>query len=244
MNQKTAIITGGSRGIGAATAKLLSRNGYNVVLTYFQNQDLGEAVAESIRKEGGEAAAVKYRSGSPADAENLVTFAKKEYGRIDLIVNNAGTSYKELMTYTPDADWLRVIDENLNGVFYLCRAAVREMLKADRGGSIVNVSSIYGIAGGAAETAYSAAKAGVIGFTKALAKELAMSGISVNCVAPGAVDTEMNAYLSDTERAALMEEIPFGRFGTAEEIAETILFLAKSSYLTGQVISPNGGALI
>lgn len=240
MNQKTAIVTGGGRGIGAATAKLLAKSGFNVVLTYHKRSDTANEVVKSIVDGGGEASVFHYDAAMRDRAEKLAGFAVEQYGKIDLLVNNAGISHRELMTYTTDEDWENIIDVNLSGVFYLSRSVVPFMLKAGRG-CIVNVSSIYGISGGAMETAYSAAKAGVIGFSKALAKELAPSGITVNCVAPGAIETEMNAHLSETDRKLLEEEIPLGRLGEPEEIADTILFLANNRYMTGQVISPNGG---
>jgi len=241
MNRKTAIVTGGSRGIGEAAAKLLAQNGCNVVLTYHENLRRAEGVAAAIIDGGGEAAVFRYDAKSSSDAEELSAFALKRYGKIDVLVNNAGSSLRALITETSDEDLRRVLDANLSGMFFLSRAVARDMIRRKQG-AIVNISSIFGINGAALETAYSAAKAGVIGFTKALAKELAPSGISVNCVAPGAIDTEMLEFLNDNEREELCASIPMGRFGTPAEVAEAIVFLASSSYITGQILSPDGGA--
>ncbi|NLL91036.1 MAG: 3-oxoacyl-ACP reductase FabG [Ruminococcaceae bacterium] len=241
MNRKTAVVTGGSRGIGKATAELLATKGYNVVFTYLSGEERAKDILKKITDKGGEASIFRY--DAVKDADSLAEFAVKRYGKIDLLVANAGISLQKIATETTDEEWNRVIECDLSGVFYINRSVLKNMIER-KSGSIVNVSSVYGISGGSAETAYSAAKAGVIGFTKALAKEVACSGISVNCVAPGAIDTEMNKNLNREEIENLCSEIPFGRLGKAEEVAETILFLAESSYITGQVISPNGGLII
>jgi 3-oxoacyl-[acyl-carrier protein] reductase len=241
MNRKTAIVTGGSSGIGKATAELLATKGYNVVFTYLSGENRANDILKRILDKGGEACIFRY--DAVRDAESLAEFTIKRYGKIDLLVANAGISLQKIVTETTDEEWNRVIECDLSGVFYINRSVLRYMIER-KSGSIVNVSSVYGISGGSVETAYSAAKAGVIGFTKALAREVACSGISVNCVAPGAVDTEMNKHLNKEEIESLCSEIPFGRLGKAEEVAETILFLAESSYITGQVISPNGGLII
>jgi len=242
MNHKTAIITGGSRGIGEAAATLFAHNGYNVVLTYRQNAALAETIAAGISKEGGEASVFCYEAASSAGAEDLVAFTLRRYSKIDVLVNNAGVSRRALLGETSDKDFRLMVDANLSGTFYLCRAAAAAMINRKQG-AIVNISSVFGMRGAAMETAYSAAKAGVIGFTKALAKELAPSGISVNCVAPGAIDTEMNGHLSEAERGELCSGIPMGRFGTPSEVANAILFFAQSDYITGQVLAIDGGGL-
>lgn len=241
MNRKTAIVTGGSSGIGKATAELLATKGYNVVFTFLSGEERAKNILKKITENGGEASMFRYDAAK--DADNLSEFAVKRYGKIDLLVANAGISLQKTATETTNEEWNRVIECNLSGVFYVNRSVLRYMIER-KNGSIVNVSSVYGISGGSAETAYSAAKAGVIGFTKALAKEVACSGISVNCVAPGAIDTDMNKNLNREELESLCREIPFGRLGKAEEVAQTILFLAENNYITGQVISPNGGLVI
>jgi len=242
MNRKTAIVTGGSSGIGKATAKLMAGVGYNVILTYNSNRQLAETVVKKILDEEGEAAAFCYDAISSSDADMLTAFAMERYGKIDVLINNAGASHRALVTQTTDEDWKRALDINLSGMFYLSRAAARDMIKRKQG-AIVNISSICGVSGAAMETAYSAAKAGVIGFTKALAKELAPSSVSVNCLAPGAVETKMLGFLSPREREELCSMIPMGRFGTPDEVARAVLFLAESSYITGQILGVDGGWL-
>lgn len=240
MNRATAVITGGGRGIGKAASRLFGMSGYNVVLTYINDKASAESTVEDIIKSGGEGVCFKYDAVSSKNANELIAFTSKRYGKIDALICNSGISFRELATETTDEDWDRVISTNLTGTFYLCRAAAKEMLKRKEG-HIVNVASVYGITGAALETAYSASKAGIIGFTKALAKELALSGISVNCVAPGVIDTGMNRYLSDEEKNELREKIPQGRFGTAEEVAKSILYFAGCGYITGQILCPDGG---
>ena len=168
-----------------------------------------------------------------------------DFGHIDLLVNNAGIATSGLLTETTDIEWERIIDTDLSGVFRCCRAVLPGMIRR-QSGCIVNISSIWGMTGAACEAAYSAAKAGVIGLTRALAKEVGPSGIRVNCVAPGVIDTEMNAHLSPVEMAALTGETPLGRIGRPEEVAAAVCFLAGTGgeFLTGQVISPNGGLVI
>lgn len=242
MNKKTAIITGASRGIGKAAALRFASDGYNVVLTYVNNKQAAQSVNRKIRGQGGESAVFMYDASSSKQADALIEFTIEHYGKVDALINNAGISLRKLITSTTDEDLRQVLNINLSGTYYLCRAAVREMLKRKEG-HIVNISSVFGVAGASMETAYSASKAGIIGLTKALAKETAPSGIIVNCVAPGAIDTDMNSYLTDAQKKELCEEVPLGRFGTPEEVADTIFFLANCTYITGQVINPDGGIL-
>ena len=243
MADKTVIVTGGSRGIGAATAKIFAQNDYRVVLTYLEDASGAKNIAESIRKEYQEASVFQYDASSPEAAKALVSFTIDRYKQIDVLVNNAGISLSGLVSHTSDEEWNRLLDVNLTGVFYLTREVSKYMI-AHKRGSIVNVSSVYGISGAANESAYSAAKAGIIGFSKAVAKELATSNITVNCVAPGVIDTKMNEWLTMEERKELCNEIPIGRFGTPFEVAEAIYFLANHSYITGQVLSIDGGYMI
>ncbi|MCL1829936.1 MAG: SDR family oxidoreductase [Oscillospiraceae bacterium] len=240
MLSKTVIITGASKGIGAATAKVFAEHNYRVVMTYRQDNDSAQRICESLISQGKESSLFRYDSGSSDDAKALVEFAIKRYNQIDVLVNNAAISLNRLVTESTDSDWQEVIDSNLSGVFYLSRETAKHMIK-HKTGSIINLSSVYGIVGGSTETIYSASKAGLIGFSKALAKELAPSNITVNCVAPGVIDTSMNSYLSELERAQLKEQIPLGRFGEPDEVAEAIYFLAEHRYITGQVLVVDGG---
>lgn len=242
---KTALITGGARGIGAATARALSEDGYAVAIGYRQSEASAAALAGELRAAGGVAGAYLLDVASTASVTAAVERVTAEFGHIDLLVNNAGISLSGLLTDLSDADWDRLINTDLSGVFRCCRAVLPGMIRR-QSGCIINISSIWGMAGAACEVAYSAAKAGVIGLSRALAKEVGPSGIRVNCIAPGVIDTEMNAHLSPADLAALAEETPLGRIGRPEEVAAAVLFLAGAGgeFLAGQVISPNGGLVI
>ena len=230
------VITGGSRGIGAAAVRLFARRGDRVWFLYEKNDEAAHAVA-------AETGALPIRC-DVAD-EVRVTDALSAIPDVDVLINNAGIAQIKLFTDITPEEWRQMFAANVDGVYHCCRAAVPHLVR-QHSGAIVNVSSIWGLCGASCETHYSAAKAAVIGFTQALAKELAPSGVTVNCVAPGAIDTEMNAHLSPEERRALEEEIPLGRMGTPEEAAAAIAFLAgeDARYFTGQVLSPNGGIVI
>ena len=243
MNHKTAIVTGGSRGIGKSAVLLLSQNGYNVVFSYLHSKEEANSLTESIRENGGEAAAFYADCKSSGDAAALSEFCLERYGRIDLLVNNAGMSVRRLLTDMTDLEIHELIDVNLLGAVYMSRAVTQRMVH-QKSGAIINVSSIHGVSGASMETIYSASKAGLIGFTKSLAKELAPSGITVNCIAPGVIDTEMNDFLDVEEREALSADIPLARFGRAGEIAKSILFLATQCYITGQTLVVDGGLTI
>lgn len=228
---KRALVTGGTRGIGLAVCRLFSQNGYAVTATYSHSEE--DAVR--ARKLLPSVAFVKADVSSEADAEAL--FAG--FSALDVLVCNAGVAlFKQVQDVTAE-EYRRVMDTDMGGVFLCAKHAVKKML--ERGGAIVNVASVWGETGGSCESVYSAAKGAVIAFTKALAKELAPSGITVNCVSPGVIETSMNARLTAGEKKMLEEEIPLGRFGTAEEVASAILFLAEHRYITGQVLSVNGG---
>ncbi len=241
--QKTAIVTGASRGIGAETARALAENGYNVVVNYLNSEKAARAVADEIVRGGGEAAVYRADVVKPAEAAALCAFAAEAYGRLDLLVNNAGVSLVALLGDTADAQYDRLFDTNMRGVFNMCRAAASYFLRR-QSGAVVNVSSMWGQAGASCESVYAASKAAVIGFTKSLAKELAPSGVRVNCVAPGFIDTEMNAALGEAARAAVIEETPLGRAGTPRDVAEAVLYLARAEFVTGQVVGVNGGLVI
>lgn len=240
MRNKTAIITGAGRGIGEQIAKVFARNNYRVVITYINDSYNASRVKEDIQNEGQEVSVFRYDSASPEAAKDLVEFTLNRYGRIDTLVNNAGISFSKTITETSNSDWYRVINANLSGVFFLSREVITHMISNNEG-SIVNISSIYGIIGASTETAYSVSKAGIIGLSKALAKELAPCNITVNCIAPGVIDTKMNEFLNKEERKDLTTQIPLGRFGTAKEVAEAAYFLSEHKYITGQILCVDGG---
>lgn len=238
---KAVLITGASRGIGAATAALFAKNGYRVAINYHQQQQRAEQLAAQLRQQGATVITVPGDVASPEQAKAVVDLAEVQLGGLSVLVNNAGIAQQKLITDITNSDYDRMLGVNLNGVFYCCRAAAEYMLR-QHAGSIVNVSSVWGVQGACMETHYSAAKAGVAGFTKALAKELGPSNIRVNCVAPGVIQTEMNANFSAEELAALADQTPLCRLGTADEVAEAIYFLAeKGSFITGQILGVDGG---
>jgi 3-oxoacyl-[acyl-carrier protein] reductase len=243
--EKTVLITGGSRGIGAVTACLFAQKGWTVGINYCHSAESATALAEEIFAAGGRAKALYGDVSDPTQAAELVRAAEK-LGPLEAVVCNAGVALpQQLLTNTTDDQWRQVMGVDLDGVFYTLRAAVPYLVRRQRG-SIVTVSSMWGVTGGSCEVAYSAAKAGVIGLTRALAKELGPSHIRVNCVAPGVIQTEMNAGLDQTALDALAGETPLGCLGRAEDVAQSILFLAgeESAFITGQVIQTNGGIVI
>ncbi len=237
MNKK-ALITGASRGIGSAAAKSLAREGYDLFLVCRNSQEKMEELKRELEEKYGISCYTALCDVSdPAQVETMM----KQAGEIHVLVNNAAVSYVGLLTDMTVEQWHQVIDTNLNALFYTCRMAVPQMVRR-REGKIINVSSVWGNAGASMEVAYSASKGGVNAFTKALAKELAPSGIQVNGVAFGVIDTDMNRCFSREEMEALREEIPADRLGTAEEAGEMICQLVKApSYLTGQIITMDGG---
>lgn len=238
---KTVLITGGSRGIGAATAIYFAGKGYNVAITYNKSADAANSLKEAMALNNTPFLAVRCDVSDPAQVDLAVEQTVKTFGGLDVMVNNAGIALQKLITDTTNDDWQGILSTNLSGVFYGCRAATRVMVPKHRG-SIVNISSIWGITGASMEVAYSATKSGVIGLTKALAKELGPSGIRVNCIAPGVIDTEMNKNLTPEDFASLKNETPLGRLGKAEEIARSVYFLANDAeFVTGQVLSADGG---
>ncbi|MEG2860218.1 MAG: SDR family oxidoreductase [Clostridia bacterium] len=231
------LITGGSRGIGEATVRRFARGGWRVAFTYFQATAEAEALALACG-----ALAIRCDVSVRAQADAAVDSALAGLGSLDALVNNAGVSSMGLMTETSDATWRGVLSVDLDGAFYMMRAALPGMISEKRG-AIVNVSSMWGVSGASCEAAYSAAKAGLIGLSKAAARELGPSNIRVNCVAPGVIDTAMNAQLDAQTRAELADQAALCRIGRPEEVAEVIEFLAsdRASFLTGQTILVDGG---
>lgn len=243
MSQKSVLITGASRGIGAACAAAFAKAGYRVFLNSRRSIEELNALAGNLRAQGAACEVLSGDVGNPAEVRRIFDKIRQICGGADVLVNNAGISYIGLLTDMTDEEWERILNTNLSSVFYCSRAAVPYMV-SKKSGKIINISSMWGRVGASCEVAYSATKAGVNGFTRALAKELAPSNIQVNALACGVIDTDMNAQLDREERDSLMEEVPAGRFGTAEEVAEMVLELAEGHpYLTGQVIGLDGGMI-
>lgn len=242
---QTALITGASRGIGAATARLLASRGYAVAINYHQAEQRALDLVEELTQQGYTAIALKADVSNRDEVQKMVDNVLEKFCQLDILVCNAGVSKSGLLTDLTQQDWRELFAVNVDGVFYCCQAALPHFIHR-KAGHIVTVSSMWGQTGASCEVAYSATKAAVIGLTKALAQELGPSGITVNCVAPGVIDTEMNAGYSPEDLAALADETPLGRLGTAEEVARAIAFLAcgEGDFFTGQVLAPNGGLVI
>ena len=242
---KVALITGASRGIGKACAQAFARNGYTVIVNCSRSVQAGEAVTRALRDEGLDAHFFRADVSDPVQVRAMADWAEGLFHRVDVLVNNAGIAQQALFTDITDEDWRRMMGVNLDGAFYCCRAFCPGMISR-KSGAILNISSMWGQVGASCEVHYSAAKAGLIGLTKALAKELGPSGVRVNCLCPGVIDTEMNAHLDAQTMADLAEETPLGRIGTAEEIARAALFLCGegSPFITGQIIGVNGGLVV
>ena len=242
---KTAIVTGGAGGVGAAAVRKLCAMGFSVAVHYRTAEETAEALVSAMRAAGQDAFAFRADLTNSAEAHALAQAALARNGRIDVLVNNAGIARQQLFDTVSDADWATMLQTDLTAAFYCCRAVLPHMLREKRG-RIINIASMWGETGAACEVPYSAAKAGLIGMTKALAKEVAPSGVTVNCVSPGAVRTAMLRGFSDEEIAALCAEIPLGRLGEPAEIAEAVAFFAGdgAAYITGQVLGVNGGMVI
>ncbi len=242
---KYALITGASRGIGAATAREFARRGWGVAIHYNRGAAEAAALAEELRGFGVPVVTVQADVADRAQVEKMVDNVLENFCQLDTLVCNAGVSHVGLLSDIDEADWKRLFGVNVDGVYHGCRAVLPHFIHR-KAGSIVTVSSMWGQVGASCEVAYSATKGAVIAFTKALAKELGPSGIRVNCVAPGMIDTEMNGHLGEADRAAIAEETPLERIGKPEEVARAIVFLAseEASFVTGQVLAPNGGLVI
>lgn len=240
---QTALITGASRGIGSAVARRLAWDGFRVIINYLHSEAAAKELAEEINRAYGGGCAEIFRA-DVADREQVARMFAS-VGGVDVLVNNAGVAQQKLFTDLTEQDWDRLFDVDVKGVFHCCSCALPYMIHSKRG-KIVNISSMWGQVGASCEVHYSAAKAAVIGLTKALAKEVGPSGIQVNCVAPGVIQTEMNAHLSESALDALREETPLETLGTAEDIAAAVSFLCgeESAFITGQVFGVNGGLVI
>ena len=242
----TVLITGGSRGIGAATARLFAEKDWNVAVNYNKSEGAARDLVRELTALGVRACAIQGDVSDPVQAAKLVEQTLGELGGLDALVCNAGIALpQQLLTDTTDEQWRQVFGANVDGMFYTIRAAVPHFVRK-KAGRIVTLSSMWGVMGGSCEVAYSAAKGAVIAMTKALAKELGPSGITVNCVAPGVIATDMNAHLDEDSMEELRQEIPLERIGTPEDVARSIFFLAngENTYITGQVLQPNGGIFI
>lgn len=237
---KIIVVTGSSRGIGAAIVKHLAKLGYTVILNYNKSEASAKNVESELKKQGYTVDVFRADVSKPMEAKNLIDFAINKYGKIDVLINNAGICQDKLFTEITDEDWQNMMDNNLNSAFYCSREAAKNMIH-NKQGLIINMSSIWGLTGGSMEVHYSTTKAGLIGLTKALAKELGPSNIRVNAIAPGIIDTDMNRGYSKEDLEELKNEIPLERIGTANNIAKSVAWLIEDDYTTGEVISINGG---
>lgn len=242
---KTAIITGGSRGIGKACAIYLAKQGADIVFNYSNNSSMAEETADEIKNLGVKVQAVKADVKSSQDIDYLFNQALENFNSIDILVNNAGITRDTLLIRMKEEDWDTVLDINLKGVYLTCKAAAKHMMKK-RQGKIINISSVVGITGNPGQANYAASKAGIIGFSKSIAKELAPRGILVNVVAPGFIDTDMTSVLGEKVKDNILSQIPLGRYGSPEDVAKLVTFLASddNQYITGQVINIDGGMLM
>ena len=242
---KNVVVTGGSRGIGRAIALEFGRRGANVTINYISSENEAQAVADEIKALGGNALLVKGDVSRFEDGKRLIDESIKEFGSVDVLVNNAGITRDGLLMRMKEDSFDRVLDINLKGVYNTCKNVIAHMIKQRRG-KIINISSVVGVIGNAGQSNYAASKAGVIGFTKSIAKEVASRGITANAIAPGFIQSDMTDVLSENVKKEMLEVIPLKRFGEAEEVAKVALFLASEdgSYITGQVINVDGGMVM
>ena len=245
ITNKVAVVTGSSRGIGAGIAQLLAAQGAKVVVNHRNSPDGAEAVVAAIKDKGGEAVAIQADVSNGSQAEALIKSTIDTFGQIDILVNNAGTTRDKLIMKMKDEDWDVVLSSNLSSVYNCSKAVVRPMMKK-RGGRIINITSVVGLTGQAGQTNYAASKAGIIGFTKSLAKEVGSRNITVNAIAPGFIPTALTDVLPEQQIQAIIETTPVGRLGTVEEVAAAVLFLAsdEAAFITGQVLSVDGGLVM
>ena len=245
LNGKVALITGGSRGIGKAIAIKLASYKANIVINYTSNKEHALKVKEEIESYGVKSIVIKCDVSKSDEVNNMIEEVVKEFGQIDILVNNAGITRDGLLMRMKEEDFDSVIDINLKGVFNCTKSATKYMMKK-RYGKIVNISSVVGLIGNAGQANYCASKAGVIGFTKSSARELASRNINVNAIAPGFIDTDMTSVLNENLKETMLKNIPQNRFGSPEDVANLVLFLASdmSSYITGQIINVDGGMVM
>lgn len=241
----TALITGASRGIGKAIAELFAENGYNVVINYRSSDAKAHELYNKLTKNNRSAMLIKADVSIREQVDEMYAEIKQAYGGVDVLINNAGIAEQKLFTDVSEDDWDNMFDINVKGMFNCTQAVLNDMI-SNKYGKIINISSIWGLVGASCEVAYASSKAAVIGFTKSLAKELGPSNICVNCIAPGIIDTDMNASLDDNAIKELKEQTPLIRLGSPADIANLALYLAsdKAGFITGQIISPNGGFVI
>ncbi len=243
--KKTVLITGSSRGIGSSIAETFAQNNYNVIINYFKSEKKALDLESNLLKAGYSVMVYKADIRKRKEVEAMVNDSIQKFGSIDVLVNNAGISQQKLFTDITEDEWDNMMNIHIKGMFN-CSQCVAPHMISNKKGKIINISSIWGMVGASCEVHYSTAKAGIIGFTKALAKELGPSNIQVNCIAPGIIETDMNSFLNEEEKSWLVEDTPLMRFGKPEEVAENVLYIAseKADFITGQVISVNGGFVI
>jgi 3-oxoacyl-[acyl-carrier protein] reductase len=242
LQDKIAIVTGGGRGIGSAIALALAAEGAKVAVNYSRSAEAAEQVVAQITAAGGEAFAIQADVSNAAQVEAMIAATKERFGRVDILINNAGVTRDTLLLRMKEEDWDAVLNTNLKGAF-LCAKAVAPLLLKQKGGVIVNVGSVVGRVGAPGQANYSASKAGLIGLTKALAKELGSRNVRVNAVAPGFIETEMTEVLKPEYRETILKQIPLGRFGKAEDVARVVVFLCSedAAYIQGDVLTIDGG---
>jgi 3-oxoacyl-[acyl-carrier protein] reductase len=244
---RVALVTGGSRGIGRAICTALGRRGAKVVINYASREDAARETAELVTAAGGTAALSAFDVGSSEATTEAIKAIGKDHGGLDILVNNAGVAINGLLLRYKDDQWQRTLQVNLGGAFHCARAAASLLLRAKEHGRIINITSIVGESGNGGQVAYAASKAGLIGLTQSLAKELASRGVTANAVSPGFIDTDMTSeHLPEAARAKLLEQIPLSRIGIADDVAHAVAFLAgpEAAYITGQVLRVNGGLLM
>lgn len=242
-----ALVTGGSRGIGRATCEALASRGAHVVINYHSREDAAAMAAEACVKAGGQASTIQFDVGDRTQVAEGIDKVATDHGGLHILVNNAGVALNGLLLRFKDADWDRTMQVNMGGVYAASKAALRHLLKAKERGRVINISSVVGEMGNGGQSAYAAAKAAMIGFTKAMAREVASRGVTVNAVTPGYIETDMTAEsLPDAQREQLLTQIPLSRIGTAEDVANCVSFLTgpEAGYITGAVLRVNGGLLM